>query len=658
MFFGSSKVKAKKEKVPPVMFKVDYTIDANKNVRIFELGHPFSNNSGLENCGPMLVKKLFSKYSHVYLSGDYSECRIIQANCQDMMLPKIPEYVELEALITIRTEDSIVIIRNYESPTYFTPFMIQKSLKETGSNLTVFNANPMACLMAYEKILIQRLQCMVHDSLCVPTTLINLSQAVSQQCADQNFQLNDDYYIVKPAFSSCQWGINVVAREKLMSHVEELQLQYHQKNPTQSYQRGPFNLLNMIFVGPPSCQELKDRSACYINQANQYEMRSLFSESSQVTYQVDPFILIQPIIRPCPIPTDDKKGEWLPTFRVFILIDQDDNSSHHLNIHLLTNPVALYPKKPYKKGQPITADEILAGVDTNADMPPLRLLDDYAAVLTTQFNRPNMKRFFAKIINNEINNEVNFLNDMIATYPELSAYYDAIKTYPPYHTLLNLPQDEITQQSLICYQNVSIFNKLEAMLIKIAQNRFLQINIKYYLPNVVTILSVYISIYQKDTEKNSSYLYTLLTNILTPALLTRTKDSTQDNLWDYLKIALGRLIIATYLLENEKFNKSLDISEYIKEFMCIFFKLYLMARFLVIYPATQENKELNQWMSQERFRNTVMDFSINLRRLEKNAIVLTDEATELKDRFHHWVNIYLQSIPVDNLLQQPPMNVL
>jgi hypothetical protein len=84
------------------------------------------------------------------------------------------EFIPLEDLLNVKTENSLVIIRMFESPSHYTPYCIQEKLRERGSTFSVFGAEPLACIIAYEKILMQRLQIFSKVRYPVPSALINL----------------------------------------------------------------------------------------------------------------------------------------------------------------------------------------------------------------------------------------------------------------------------------------------------------------------------------------------------------------------------------------------------------------------------------------------------------------------------------------------------
>jgi hypothetical protein len=58
------------------------------------------------------------------------------------------EFIPLDDLLNVKTENSIVIIRMMESPSHYTPYCIQQTLRERGSSLAVVRAEPIGCLMA------------------------------------------------------------------------------------------------------------------------------------------------------------------------------------------------------------------------------------------------------------------------------------------------------------------------------------------------------------------------------------------------------------------------------------------------------------------------------------------------------------------------------
>jgi hypothetical protein len=163
---------------------------------------------------PNLVHKLESLYGNVYLSGDYfpvTELRTYFLSNRSPIPP--PEYIPLDELYNIKT-DGIVIIRMYESPTHYTPFCIQQKLRERGSRLLVFGAEPMECLVSFEKILLQRLQ--IHTGLLsspIPSALINISsstidpfQEVERQLRSQNTPFDTCCFAIKRAFSPTNLG--------------------------------------------------------------------------------------------------------------------------------------------------------------------------------------------------------------------------------------------------------------------------------------------------------------------------------------------------------------------------------------------------------------------------------------------------------------------
>jgi hypothetical protein len=57
----------------PMVFKIDFTVDSDGNLRIYELGHHFSSNVGLEKSIENLMTRLRTIYKHIYVSGDYHE---------------------------------------------------------------------------------------------------------------------------------------------------------------------------------------------------------------------------------------------------------------------------------------------------------------------------------------------------------------------------------------------------------------------------------------------------------------------------------------------------------------------------------------------------------------------------------------------------------
>jgi carbamoylphosphate synthase large subunit len=83
--------------------------------------------------------------------------------------------------------------------------------------------------MAYEKILMQRLQILTNDHSLIPSALINLS-STSDLCLEVERQFTSaDHcqFLIKPAFSSCGNGIECAySKEDLHRVLNVLQAQH------------------------------------------------------------------------------------------------------------------------------------------------------------------------------------------------------------------------------------------------------------------------------------------------------------------------------------------------------------------------------------------------------------------------------------------------
>jgi hypothetical protein len=414
--------------------KVDFTLDIDENLRIFELGHPFSNFSGLENYTLNLFKKLKSLYGHVYVSGDY----LPVTQVRDFIHKRgesPPEYVPLADLFDIKT-DGIVVVRMFETPSHYTPFCIQQQLRERGSRLQVFQAEPVECLMAYEKILMQRLQIQTGISSSVPSALINLSSTqdfcreVQRQFVSQGARYEEGHFLIKPAFSSCGIGTQYAKSKKELKRI--LTALQTRQTTNVKYQRSADTLFEMVSVLKQTSATIQERHES-VRQFLVGNNLQPFAETRMPPTE-DPFWIVQQVVFSPLEPLQNR--QYMPTFRTFLLLEEDESS---VKVSFLEKVTVLFPKKPFDR-QSLTTESILAGVSTSIFRSELP--EDFAQTLLGMFNDQKHKTFFNSIFRQNPNDVPN----LIQSFPELSEYYEAILSYPPYQKMLMNVENEETKR--------------------------------------------------------------------------------------------------------------------------------------------------------------------------------------------------------------------
>jgi hypothetical protein len=84
------------------------SVDSDGNLRIYELGHNFSSNVGLEQSIENLMTRLRTIYKHIYVSGDYHKAmRIgrmysINTRCVEVLQCVLKMLLKLSVVQTIK----------------------------------------------------------------------------------------------------------------------------------------------------------------------------------------------------------------------------------------------------------------------------------------------------------------------------------------------------------------------------------------------------------------------------------------------------------------------------------------------------------------------------------------------------------------------------
>lgn len=626
-------------KHPPMMFKIDFTIDTDGNFRIYELGHPFSDqNGGLEDNICNLVKKLWDDYDHVYISGDYPEVKnIIKRIKQKNGRP--PQHQHIDELINIRTENSIVIIREKESPTYYSPYCVQEKLRRYGSNLVVFGAEPLACLSAYEKIIMQRLQIHIGTRYPIPSVLINLalgqdvcSQFESQISEQYPFlRANDDAsYMIKPAFSSCGSGVQYAGKKAETIHrLQELQKKYTAE--ANNYQRTAEDFIGMLFVGKNGqTKELQKRKEEVFSFVQNNALHSII-EDVDMQAKPDPFIIVQQaVFTPCVLHNNKR---WQPMYRTFILI-KDTRSS--VKIELLEKIAVFFPKKPLSL-ETIDTDSIVAGLLTSGFYSQLNA-EATENILKTLNNEEN-KNFFNAIFRNS----TSFIeNTLTETFPELKKYWRAIIAYPPYQRMLNKTEknNEIRR-----YEGLVMIFQIQYWL-EISKHSESQLHC------LMSLINTYKRIYSQNPQCHTYIDFFART---TRQLLKKINPTTISSIEkkEYLESIIGVLGISGDLIKYTSQSIALTIlKSYLEEVPRIF---------STIYPCFNQHNPL-ELMSKKHARETVIEYTGQLCSLEqtlREQHLLTEEIeTELSPQKNHFlhlsmcyfnvVSVYARRILIEN----------
>lgn len=631
----------KKIKRPPMMFKMDFTIDTNDNFRIYELGHPFSNHAGgLDDSIYNLIKKLNSHYKHVYISGDYYETWTYRIEfIQKGERP--PEYVPIDELIDIRTENSIVIVRSAESPTYYTPYCVQQELRKSGSALTVFGAEPLACISAYEKIIMQRIQTHAKVTYPVPSALINVlpgQDVVAQfqsQMLQQGSRFSDDNnrYIIKPAFSSCGWGVQYGGTAaEVTKRLQQVQKKYTVKQ--ENYQRTAEDFIGMLFIGDNEITDLQQRKEKVLEFVENNDLRCL-TKDFDMRPNPDPFFIVQQLVfTPC-IPHEGQ--QWMPTYRTFILIEDRQDS---VKISLLEKSVVFFPKKPLNPDA-IDTDSIVAGISTSRIRFDLN--ENVVKSILQTLNNEENKSFFNVIFRKEANFIVNTL---IPCFPELRQYWQAIIHYPPYQKILNQNQNQASSR-IRKYENLVMIYKIQRLLVASSANRC-------YLSCLVQLVDIYRKISSKNLE-GRSYLDFFSKTAQEFIMKIDDRNLLRESQGDYLKILLGLLMIDVHLLQYAPQSVPLKrVKLYLEKVVEIFFSLYPCASNLYLRNLDNPDDPQFQELIQEKHaRNTIIEYTGKLCMLEnilkeKCLPIAEIESVlhEQKNSFVCWSMFYFQGVSI------------
>jgi hypothetical protein len=609
---------SRRPRKPPVMFKVDFTIDADNHLRIFELGHPFSDNQrGLGDNILNLVKKLHENYERVYLSGDYHECHCIIDSLKGK-LPYAVDYVAIECLAAIRTPNSIVIVRCKESPTHYTPYCVQQDLKMQGSDLVVFGAEPLACLVAYEKIIMQRLQALTGNPYFIPSALVDLSSrenmgSVLRDQLGRHMELPIKY-IIKPAFSSCGFDIRCCqTKEEVISVLTDLQSRYRS---SRSYRRAAEDFSSMLCVGDRAWN-LQQRSQSIVRFVKEKGLNYLLPALNTDAIP-DPFFIVQQVVfSPCVI---HEGKPFMLTYRTFILIEEE---GHSVKVSLLEKIAVFYPKKPLLSDH-VAVDNIVAGVSTS-NMFGYVSVDSVVESILNKLNNAEHKQFFSVIFHGSVEGVRRCL---FPAFPDLSSYWQAMSLYPPYQVMF---EKSACNEEIKKYENLMFVFKLQ----------FAELYLNQYaaqssliLPYAIQTLELFNKIYKENrvTAFSCSYFFMSLLFNKTILNICQTQSSMYGNgKKDFLNLMLGVLVVMVNLTKGTLQSTPLP---------------------LINFCLNKIVRALKDFRQGERAQYEDVLFCVHLHRLESavshrgESLDGVEDFSERKSTFLSWSNLYFQRISV------------
>jgi hypothetical protein len=626
----------------PMVFKIDFTIDTAHHLRILELNHFFSGSLCADNLFINLVRKLRTLYSHVYLSGDYypaSELLVPFVNHQILK----PEFVPLGDLFDIKT-DGTVIIRTFETPTHYTPFCIQQRLRERGSRLAVFGAEPMECLMAFEKILMQRLQMHTGMPYPVPTALVNLSstedsyQEVERQLRSQNAPVDTCCFVVKPAFSTtCVPYQFASSTEELRGILQKLKSQYP---PNINYKRTAESFTEFLWVGDPGT--LKQRLRNMRRFLSQNNLQCLGEVNLPI--HEDPFWMVQQVV--FSLLQNSGDVSYHPTYRTYIMIEDFENS---VKISFIESVVMFSPSVPFDPLKPETTSLLDGGDSKYINLRSFVLPENATRDILRNLNDRQCTRFFNAIFRTDASE----IHELIQYFPELSEFYEGMICYPPYQKLLLNIENEETKH----YDDLLAIYAIQRHVVEEIGHLFLS------LPCILSMIELYDRVSSRRNVFPAEFF------------LSRIFRLTDDSLYDEcvrichsedrarLIYSLAHIRLYLHALRSHFPPDAIHkIKSFFKGFINIFFgqfpQIAGLSRAKEESWTTSDCLEFHQLLLRKHTRELIVDYACQLCSLEeilkKNRIKMEKEFLEQKKIFISWSLFYFTIFPIPFSPSDPP----
>ncbi len=571
-----------------------------------------------------------------------------------------PIYVAIDELINIRTEESIVVIERHEFPIHFTPYSIKQELTKRGSSLAVLDAEPLGCLVAYEKIIMQRLQLLaermtsnnqeVTKNTCAhPTILIDISQNIEEQMENQLMHFDfskEKNIIVKPTYSTLGANIFCCSKDILLEKLMELKSTYHSAKP---YHRTAEDVLRMVSVGTSGT--FSGTKSDFKENCRKMGADSLLAEFDTRDKQ-DPFFIIQPIKSDVVLATHSLvlTREYLPTYRTFILVAQDSNTPDNVSVQLLSKVQVILPQQHYSANENIRKSSVVAGNSHKSRSYIEKDNEIYECVIEA-LNTPQTKKFFSFIFGGH----QNILRQLQTNFPEQENYWRSISTYPPYQRMFNLP---IPQTETIRYQNIMMLYRLM---------RFSNYKSADQLATSLTLLELYTEIKRKNHAAPSYIKYFLISfnyaNNMINFLLVMYENKNNPFLVALnIKRLLGSIEVYTDALKLLKDSNYIDlIYDCTKKVLKLFELLFPDAKKLR-KPPSQPKLDQNwvEFFKQKSARDTAIDLTIGLFRAEPCLIdARSSEKSKAEEIVEHrlalsqWSTLYFHSIQITKEIIEP-----